>query len=212
MKPRRLRLVLASRSRARRDLLRAAGYRFSVCAADIDESAIGTALPFGRRLRRLAECKAMAVAGRFPDACVVGMDTALILAGRWIGKAADACAAQDLLEMLAGRRHRIGSAICVVYPVGGAYAGRAKRRGVDYAWVSLRPWSRARIRHYVQSASPFDWAGAYALQGRRGGPAMIAKIEGDPSTVIGCPLPLLDRILETVENDLGGSFLRAGER
>ncbi len=193
----RVRLVLASRSRARLELIRSAGYRVTVCSADIDESRTGVSLPFEPRLRRLAERKAAAVADRFPDAWIIAADTALELDGVWIGKAVDAPAAQNLLKQLAGRRHRLGSAICVVAPQSVPAGGRrVTHSAVDTAWVTMRRWNESRIRDHVRHVRPFSCAGAYALQGGVGSPAMIARIEGDPSTVIGLPLPLLDRLLE----------------
>ena len=193
-----MRLVLASRSRARLELMRSAGYRVTVCAADIEESRTGVSLPFADRLRRLAERKAAAVAARFPDAWTIGADTALELDGAWIGKAPDAAAAQDLLTTLSGRRHRVGSAVCVISPQSGPYGRRrVTQSAVDVAWVTMRRWSESRIRAHIRHTRPFTCAGAYALQGGVGSPAMISRVEGDPSTVIGLPIPLLDRLLET---------------
>lgn len=187
-------IVLASRSPARRSLLRAAGYRLTVHAADIDEEALGIGLSFGRRLSLLAQTKALAVADRFPDAYVIGADTALWLDGQWLGKAADAATAGRLLEQLAGRRHRVGSAVCVVAPRLTVARPRRLRRGVDTAWVTLRPWAAERIKRYVQRVQPYECAGAYALQDRSRS-APIARVEGDPSTVIGLPLTIVDRLL-----------------
>ncbi len=192
-----MQLVLASRSRARRDLLRDAGYRVTVCAADLDESALGLTLPFTRRLRHLAECKALAVAGRFPNDYIVGADTALMFGRDWLGKPEDLTAACRLLERLAGRRHRVGSAVCVIAPQPPDGSGeRRLSSAVDTAWVTLRPWDPARVRRHVRQVRPLACAGGYALQGGIGSPAMIARIEGDPATVIGLPLGVLDRILK----------------
>lgn len=188
------RIVLASRSPARRSLLRAAGYRLTVHAADIDEESTGIGLPFSRRLVRLAQAKALAIADRYPDAYVLGADTALWLDGQWLGKAGDAVSASCLLERLAGRRHRVGSAVCVVAPRLTIARPRRLRCGVDSAWVTMRPWTAERIMRYVQRVRPFECAGAYALQDRSRS-APIARVEGDPSTVIGIPLPILDRLL-----------------
>ncbi len=188
-------LVLASRSPARRDLLRAAGYRVRVRVADLDEMRIGPRLPFERRLCRLAQAKATFVAEKNPDAYVVGADTALSLDGEWIGKVADAEEARCLLQRLAGRRHRIGSAVCVIAPMPPTGRSRPMRCDLDVAWVTLRAWSPERIRRYVQRVRPFTCAGAYALQDR-GRSAPICAVEGDPSTIVGLPLPLADRFLK----------------
>ncbi len=200
------RLVLASRSRARHALLLDAGYRVKVCAADLEESVIGVELPFERRLRRLAECKAATVAEIFPHDYVVGADTALVLGGKWIGKAQDALAAQNILERLSGRKHRVGSAICVIAPLPPTGRRRPSRSALDTARVKLRSWDRPRIARHIRRNRPFTCAGCYALQGGAGSPAMIEHIDGDPATVIGMPLALLDGLL----SEMGFPFHRNG--
>ena len=76
----------------------------------------------------------------------------------------------------------------------GGFVARARRQGIARATIELRAWCPSKIHRYVSAARPFDCAGAYALQG--GGASIVAAIRGDPSTVIGLPLTLVERLLQ----------------
>ena len=184
-------LVLASRSAGRAALLRGAGYAFEQVGADIPEPPPDAGEILTRYVRRLARLKAKVVADRFPDAWVLGADTALILQGRIVGKPATLRAATAMLTALAGRTHRICSAACLIGPRdrGGR---RSHQASVDTAWVTLRDWPAARIRAHVALSEPLHWAGAYAVQDPESC-AIVARIRGDLATVIGLPLTKLQQ-------------------
>ena len=149
-------------------------------------------MPFEAHLVALARAKAHAVACRFPEGFVLGADTALCIDRAMLGKAGSAAAAAAMLRTLAGRTHRLSTAVCVIGPT-----GRGKRRrtlcGVDTVRVTLRAWSPRQIAAYVAAVRPFHCAGAYALQ--EGGTALIERIQGDPATVVGLPIGLVARLL-----------------
>lgn len=186
-------IILASRSEGRAALLRGAGIRFAREASDVPEPppAAGVRLP--AYVAGLARLKARAVAPRFPHAWVIGCDTALVLDGRILGKPRDLADAADMLVALAGRTHRISSAVCVIAPAD-RQGRRRERTAMDTAWVTLRAWSATRIRTHVLATRPLNWAGAYAVQ-HPVSSAIVAKIRGDLATVIGLPMDPLVALL-----------------
>ncbi len=190
-------LILASQSPARAQLLRAGGYRFRQAPSGLREKPRRAGQAFADWLIELATQKALAVARRHPRAVVIGCDTGILFRGRIIGKAGTAAAAARLLASLAGQTHLVSTGICVAFPAGG-HGKRAPlrhrvRTGAETARVALRPLSPGEIRAYLAAVRPFACAGAYALQG--GGGAVIRRIDGDPTAVIGLPLGLLRRLL-----------------
>jgi septum formation protein len=181
--PSRLPLVLASGSPRRRALLTGAGVRFEVEPADVVERR-------GRGERpeafatRLARDKARAVAQRLgprPPRLVLGADTIVVLDGDVLGKPDDVEHAAALLGRLAGRTHRVITAVAVVETDG----GRTRDTRVE-SRVTLRRASAREIRDYAAGGEPLDKAGAYALQGE--GRRFVQKVEGSESNVIGLPV------------------------
>lgn len=183
-------LILASRSKARAALLRGAGCVFRQVVSGVPEPPPPRGTPLVAHVRALARLKAEAVACRFPDAWVIGSDTALVMDGHVIGKPRDLRDAAAMLRRLCGRTHRICSAACVIAPLD--RDGRRLARTVSQtAQVLLRDWPAERIRHHVRSTRPLRWAGAYAVQDPVSC-AIVARIRGDLATVVGLPL---DKVL-----------------
>ena len=179
------RLVLASASPRRRELIERLGLAFDVVPADVDESPIRGEPPEAMA-RRLAEAKALAIAHVRPLALVVGSDTIVVVDGDVLGKPADEDDAVRMLMRLQGREHRVETGIAVVAPP--APGGRAARVassvvGVD---VRFRPFDEAFARAYVATREPLDKAGAYGIQGF--GSALVERIDGDYFAVMGLPV------------------------
>lgn len=183
-----MKLILASYSRARAALLQAAGYTFSQQPSGINERPYQPGEDPGRYVEVLAQGKAEAVAARFPDSIILAADTCLYLDGKTYGKPADLEGAVQMLLALGGRTHVLVTGICVIAP-----EGRAAYSAHDTVHVTMRRWSEAHVRRHVAIAKPLPYAGAYALQGE--GCAMIARLEGDPNTVIGLPLGLVAQLV-----------------
>jgi septum formation protein len=198
-----MQLVLASQSQGRAALMRAAGYRFAQRPSNVPEPAPRNSRQWRQHLIRLARKKALAVAARFPRAFVVAADTALRLEGRVIGKPRNLRHATDMLASLAGRTHLICTALCVVAPCPPKGASRRLLTGVESARVTLRPWDRHRLGGHARHTRPLAWAGAYALQDQ-GSAAIVERIRGDPGTVIGLPLAMLDDFLRRLGYRSGG--------
>lgn len=180
--PGRPRLVLASASPRRRDLLAGAGFAFAVEAAEIEERAQPGEAP-AALVERLAHEKAAAVARRqradAPPAVVLGSDTVVVLGGEVLGKPHDPEHAVALLRRLVGRTHRVLTGVAVV-------AGAHERRLHVESRVTMHAVDEARLRAYVATGEPLDKAGAYALQGE--GRRLVARVEGSETNVIGLPV------------------------
>jgi septum formation protein len=184
-------LILASASRGRADLLRAAGFDFTQEPAGVPEPEPAPDADPAAHARALARLKAEAAVPRHPGCLVLAADTVVACDGRILGKPRDAEDAVAMLAFLGGRPHTIVSALCL----GLARPGHEPRfeHGEETARVTLRAWPTDRLRLHVARVKPLFCAGAYALQD--GGASLVARIEGDPATVIGLSLDRLDRLL-----------------
>ena len=187
-------LVLASTSPYRKALLARLGLPFEAQPPDVDEEAVkAEGLPAALLVTRLAREKAEAVARSLsalrPDALVIGSDQVAELDGEILGKPGTPAGAQAQLRRLAGREHRLLTAICVVR------AGEGRRaEALDVHRLRLRPLSEEQIASYVRAENPVDCAGSYKIEGL--GIALFEWIRGDDFTgVIGLPLTHLVALL-----------------
>lgn len=183
------RIVLASGSRTRREMLTAAGVSFEILVADVDERAIREALTGGDVeiepadiAEVLARAKAEAVSRLRPEALVIGADQVLALEGRIYEKPADIAAAEAALLELRGRTHQLHAAVAI------AEAGEVTWSAYDEANLTVREFSGAFLRHYLADAGPrvCESVGAYQLEGL--GVNLFERIEGDFFTILGMPL------------------------
>ena len=187
-------IILASRSPRRSELLTAAGISFEVLAADIDETPHANEAP-AAYVERLAREKAAAIARRWPDAVVVAADTAVVLDGQVLGKPVDAADAARMLRDLGGRAHDVLTGVAV------AAAGQTHAR-VERTVVWMHDWPAEDIERSVASGEPLDKAGAYALQGYAA--RFIPRIDGSPSNVVGLPLEAVVQLLASADVSLRG--------
>jgi septum formation protein len=175
------RLLLASTSRYRAQLLERLGLPFSVQAAGIDEAIVPRERPAGRALR-LAHAKALAVATRHPGTCVIGSDQVAVLGRRVLGKPGDAARAREQLEAASGKRVAFHTAVVVLGPAAGALQSH-----VDRTRVRFRTLGEREISRYVEIDQPFDCAGSFRSEGL--GIALFESMETrDPAALIGLPL------------------------
>lgn len=176
-------LVLASRSPRRAELLAALGLAFEVCAADVDETAHPGEEP-AAYVQRLAAAKAAAAAR--PGALCLGADTAVIVAGRILGKPADRDEAAAMLTSLAGRSHTVmtGVAVCA-----GAQT-RSLCVATEVWFRGIEPWEAAA---YAGTGEGLDKAGGYGIQGIGG--IFVESIRGSYSAVVGLPLAETELLL-----------------
>ena len=182
------RLVLASESPRRRDLLAAIGLSPDLIApADIDETPLKDELP--RRLAaRLSAAKADAVAAIHPDDYVLAADTVVSVGRRILPHATDADEVAQGLKLLSGRAHRVDTGVSVRGP-----GGRRGDRVVETR-LKMRRLTEADIRAYADSGEGVGKAGGYGIQGRAG--AFILSLSGSWPAVVGLPLHETETLLK----------------
>ncbi len=175
------RIVLASTSPYRHELLERLGIAFEVARPEVDEAALTGESPDALAIR-LAEAKGRAVASHYPGALIIGSDQVADLDGRQLHKPGNRDNAIDQLTAASGRRVRFITAVCVV----DAATGAAATRSVE-TLVTFRLLDRALIERYVDREQPFDCAGSAKAEGL--GIALIERIAStDPTALIGLPL------------------------
>lgn len=189
------RLILASQSPRRRELLALIGLAHDVVPADIDEAALPDEQP-APHAERLAREKAATIAALHPTAVVVGSDTIVVLDGQILGKPRDEAEAIRMLQSLSGRTHTVLTAVAVA-------RGALLVSGVESVEVTFRALSDRRIAAYVATGEPMDKAGAYGIQGY--GATLVERIHGDYFAVMGLALGRLIELLRAagVSYDFG---------
>jgi len=180
-----VRVILASQSPRRRQLLDLIGIVHEVQPADIDESYLAGERP-REHAERLARGKTAVIAAREPDALVIGSDTIVVVDGDVLGKPTDELDAVRMLARLAGRSHVVITAVAV------AWRGQT-RSAVEEVGVTFHPMSRTEIDAYIATGEPMDKAGAYGIQGY--GATIVSRVDGDYFAVMGLPLQRLTRVL-----------------
>ena len=182
------RIVLASASPRRAELLRAAGIGFDVQPADVDET-LAPGESANEYVSRLAEAKARLVYERDVRRVVLAADTAVVVDQHILGKPLGGGDATRMLRMLSGRTHQVLTAVSVFHP------GQIVDTRVDATTVEFAPLSDMDINWYVSSGEPMDKAGAYAVQGLAS--RFVTRIEGSYSNVVGLPVALVYQMLTT---------------
>ena len=182
------RIILASASPRRAELLRAAGIDFDVRPADVDE-AIRPGEAAADYVSRLAEAKARAVHEHDGHQTVLAADTAVVVDGRILGKPIDEADAKRMLRLIGGRTHEVLTAVSIFHP------GQIVDTRVDATTVEFAELSESDIEWYVFSGEPMDKAGAYAVQGLAS--RFVTRIEGSYSNVVGLPIALVYQMLTT---------------
>lgn len=183
-------LVLASRSLRRAEILNAVGWPFEMVAANVDESRFESeaAVPY---VRRLAQTKAETVAKDLPSGLVLGADTVVLIDEEILGQPSDAEDARRTLKLLSGRWHEVLTAVALLR------AGE-NRSVVDHEKTRVRfaEMSVAEIDWYVATGEPMDKAGAYAVQGSAA--LFIEEIQGDYFNIVGLPVRLVYKLARTM--------------
>jgi MAF protein len=177
------RLMLASGSPRRRDLLEAVGLKVQVHPVSIDESRQPSETPL-ELVSRLAHQKALAaseqVSGPHP---ILAADTIVVDGDEVLGKPGDSDQARDMLQQLRQREHKVHTAVTIMDPVSGAqYSSVCTTR------VPMRNYNQAEIEDYIHSGSPLDKAGAYGIQDREFNPVDLDQLNGCFANVMGLPL------------------------
>ena len=180
-----MRLILASISPRRREILELLGLPFEVIAPGFDELA-SSDRPVEDEVLDFALGKARSVARDNPNSIVIGSDTMILIDAKKVGKPDGIADAKHILRSLSGKTHRIFTSVAIVDGSGGPGL-----RIVEEVSVRMRDYSEKEIEDYLSCNESLDKAGAYSIQGR--GRALIESIDGDYLTAVGLPLkPIVD--------------------
>ncbi len=200
------RLILASGSPRRREMLENLGVEFAVRPVDIDESPLDgeSPEPYVLRLARAKARAATADDAAASSEVVLAADTIVALDGELLGKPRDPADARRMLERLSGREHEVLTGVAVIGGAGReASRGGELRVGVERTRVRFAELSAEEIAWYVATGEPLDKAGAYAIQGY--GALFVDAVDGNYSNVVGLPLPLTYRLRREAGLSLLGS-------
>lgn len=173
-------LILASASPRRKELLELVGLEFEVVPGDVDEAFHEAETPRDH-VMRLSREKALAVSAIYPDAWVLGADTIVLINGEILGKPQTKDEAREMLRKLSGTAHRVISGFAVLKKTGGAVFTDAVE-----STVIFKNLSADEIEWYAETDEPYDKAGGYAAQGM--GASLIREIHGSYTNVVGLPL------------------------
>ena len=183
-----MRLVLASTSPRRRQILALLGVPFEVIAPEFEEQ-ISSHLHADQEVVEFALGKAQSVAQKYPESIVIASDTMIELAGKKIGKPADRDDARRILRLLSGKVHRIFTSVAILDP------GGPGLKELETVAVEMCGFTENEIENYLDSGESDDKAGAYSIQGQ--GSDLIKSICGDYLAAVGMPLRRIARYLES---------------
>jgi septum formation protein len=186
------RIILASASPRRKELLSQAGYQFTVVKPRINEKDLRSekAAP-AEYAKKAALAKAMDVAQRHPDSLVIGADTVADFNGRIIGKPLDAKDAELIIRLLFGAPHKVITALAIV-----RICDRTEIVETDITIIFPKKLSEKEITEHIRAGSWRDKAGAYAI--RQHADPFIERIEGSLTNVMGLPMELLEKLLKKI--------------
>ncbi len=183
-------IILASQSPRRKDLLAAMGVEFTVLPSNFDEKLDDSRSPEVVAIE-LAVGKATDVAEKFPEAIVIGSDTIVTINSRQLEKPRDTAEAYDMLELLSGTHNEVTTSLAVICKADGTLL-----TGADTTKVYFKPYNQQAVKAYVETGDGLDKSGGYGIQS--GAAPLIDHIEGRYDTVVGLPTHLLADFLAQV--------------
>ena len=179
-------IVLASASPRRKELLTTAGVEFEVLVSEADETVPEGTAPRDAAMMT-AEKKALAVAEKCENRIVIGADTIVVAGGRILGKPKDEADAAAMLRFLSGKEHEVVTGVCIT-------DGSKTEKFAAVSKVRFYELTDAEIAAYVATKEPMDKAGSYGIQGR--GCVLVESIEGDYFNIVGLPVAATVRAID----------------
>lgn len=186
------RVILASQSPCRRELMGDIVADFDIVVSDVDE-VLTDELSGSNLAKMLAKQKADVIAARYPEAIVIGADTVVAIDGQNLGKPRDDAEAFAMLQMLSGKMHQVSTGVSVQCRALGY-----DRLESETAEVTMRPFDAAATREYIATGDPMDKAAAYGIQ-TPAAQFLFDHIEGGKDTIMGLPQKLVSGMLTEVE-------------
>ena len=192
-------LILASGSPRRAEILTSVGWDFTKDVADIDESEIAGETP-ENYVQRLAREKAVIVAAKYENAIVLGADTTVVIDNQILGKPTDLPDARRMLKMLSGNWHEVLTGVAIIKTANGENSKFKIQNsksvvGLQSTKVKFAEMNDEEIEFLVENGAPLDKAGGYAVQAQAA--LFIEKIEGDYWNVVGLPISLVYKLITT---------------
>lgn len=184
-------IILASKSPRRREIMEMLPWDFEIDAVDTDET-MDPSKSLEENLHSLSYNKALPIAKKFPDSLVIGSDTIVYAAGEILGKPQDAEDARRMLRLISSHPHYVYTGVCLLN-----LAKKIDIRFTECTEVAMTPMTDAEIEYYIKEGEPFGKAGAYAIQGKGG--VYVEKINGDFYNVMGLPLNRLYKELKKLD-------------
>ena len=184
-------IVLASKSPRRKEIMEMLPWDFDIDAIDTDES-MDAHQSLEENLHQLAYNKAKPIAEKYPEALVIGSDTVVYANKEILGKPKDAADAKRMLKMISTNVHYVYTGVCILN-----LGENICIQFSECTEVHMTPMSNAEIDYYIEAGEPFGKAGAYAIQGKGG--VYVEKIVGDFYNVMGLPLNKLYKELKQLE-------------
>jgi septum formation protein len=181
-------IILASTSPRRKELLEKTGLNFDIATSDYEEDMTLSLAP-KELVIYLSQGKAQAIAGKYPDAIIIAADTIVVYKGAILGKPHTDEKARDMLNILSGNVHSVITSFTVLDTRDGKIVSQAVE-----STVYLKQLTKEEIDKYIATKEPLDKAGAYAVQGI--GSSLIDRIEGSFSSIVGLPI---EEVLETLK-------------
>jgi septum formation protein len=191
-------IILASTSPRRKELLEREGIDFIVDASSIDETMDET-LPIKERLCQLSKDKAEPIHHKYPQDIVIGADTIVSYKNEILGKPSDEQAAFETLKMLQGNTHQVYTGVTVLVKKNGKWEKYSFAECTD---VTFYPVTDEEIHEYIKSGEPMDKAGSYGIQGSFG--IYVKEIHGEYTNVVGLPVGRLFYELKKLGIELRG--------
>ena len=182
-------IILASQSPRRKELLEKCGYPFEIDVADIDES-ISNTKDLNEEIRQLSIRKAKAVLERHEDCIVIGSDTIVVIDHEVLGKPHTKEEAKEMLEKLSGKTHQVITGIAII-------SNQRTYSNTSTSYVTFEVLSKEEIDKYVATNEPMDKAGAYAIQGIAS--RYIKNINGDYYSIMGFPVSMVYEELKNID-------------
>ena len=184
------RVLLASESPRRRELMNMTGIPFFVASAKIEEN-IDKSLPIGDAVAQLAKQKALAVFNNYPNEVIVAADTVVVINNEALGKPKDEQDARRMLEMLSGNTHQVITSVAIL-------SNAMEDIFYEVTDVTFGELSKDTIDWYISTREYYDKAGGYAIQGK--GIILVEKIHGDYANVVGLPMyRLMNKLRKYIE-------------
>ena len=182
------RIILASMSPRRRELMRLLPIEFEVCAVDIDESIDKNKSP-SENAMEIAKRKAQTAGKLYDDAIIIGCDTIVAIGDKILGKPQNEIDAKRILLELSGAEHRVYTGVCIL-------KGGKTMQFCGSASVKMKELTNDEISWYIGTGEPMDKAGAYGIQGY--GALFIERLNGDYYSVVGLPICKLNSVLKNI--------------